>query len=217
MPEITLSDKFGRTIAWAVKKFRLAINLEIGSWDGTGSTSCFIAGMSRLESAGLRNLKLQCVEVNPEKFVLLKQSIRSCGYAEAFNMSSIGRRSFLPESFEEIWDSPYNMHRKEGSYARELVRSWYLGDVAGLPESGFLESSFALPLYDSVLIDGSEFTGYSEFRLLQKRSRVFFLDDVHHAYKCNQIYEELKTDPSWLMVAEDPQVRHGFAIFRRLR
>jgi hypothetical protein len=32
-----LDDRFGRPIAWAVRKLRLAVNLEIRSWDRAGS------------------------------------------------------------------------------------------------------------------------------------------------------------------------------------
>lgn len=151
----------------------------------------------------------------PKNFRQLKENLRSCTYAEIFNMSSIGRESFQPKSFDEIWESTFNKHREKGTYSKELVRSWYEEDLARRPACGFLESEYALPVYDSVLIDGSEFTGYSEFKILRNRSRFFFLDDVHCAYKCNQVYEELKADPSWFMVAEDPQLRNGFAAFMR--
>jgi hypothetical protein len=213
MGEVTLGDKFGKCIAWSVRKYRLAVNLEIGSWDGTGSTSCFIEGMNRLKFAGVKDLRLQCVEVDAQKFAELKENLRECEYAVPYHMSSIGLASFLPRSFEEVWNSPYNMHRVRGVYERDLVRSWYEADLANMPLSGFLESEHCLPAYDCVLIDGSEFTGYSEFVLLRERARFFFLDDVHGAYKCNQAYEELKADPLWIKVADDPGVRNGFAAF----
>jgi hypothetical protein len=216
MGEVSLSDSFGKCIAWAVRKYRLAVNLEIGSWDGTGSTLCLIAGMNRLKAATVGNLKLQCIESDPEKFAALKGNLAPFAYAKAYNMSSIGRASFLPRSFEEMWESPFNKHRESDRYPREMVQTWYDRDVASLPQTGFLESPHALPAYDAVLIDGSEFTGYSEFSLLRLRSRFFFLDDVHHAYKCNQVYEELNADPAWTRVAEDAGLRCGFAAFRKI-
>jgi hypothetical protein len=46
---------------------------------------------------------------------------------------------------------------------------------------GFLEDS--TEQWDAVLIDGGEFFGWDEFRLLRSRSRCFFLDDAFHAFK----------------------------------
>ena len=38
MGEINADDKLGASIIQVVKEFNLKVNLEIGSWDGTGAT-----------------------------------------------------------------------------------------------------------------------------------------------------------------------------------
>ena len=58
MGEITKLDKFGQAIISTVKKYNIQTVLEIGSWDGTGSTQCFIEGMEDLD-----NKRLICLEV----------------------------------------------------------------------------------------------------------------------------------------------------------
>ena len=69
-------------------------------------------------------------------------------------------------------------------------------------------------MYDGVLIDGSEFTGYSEYMLLKNRARVLFLDDYYNSYKTNQIAREL-LNIGWEVIAGDRYTRNGFAVFKR--
>ena len=67
MPEVTLADDFGRSISKVISDNNYRINLEIGSWDGAGSTQCIIDGMKKLEPNGY-NALLQCIEINPDRF-----------------------------------------------------------------------------------------------------------------------------------------------------
>jgi len=215
MPEVTLADDFGRSISKVISDNNYRINLEIGSWDGAGSTQCIIDGMKKLEPNGY-NALLQCIEINPDRFKDLQNAIAIYPWALAYNMSSINRESFLPKSFDEVWNSEYNnLERGVGKYPRDLVIQWYEQDVSRLTNIGFLNSSMRRPKYDAVLIDGSEFMGYSEFTLLKDSSRCFMLDDVFSAYKCSQIYHELLKTPGWSLVCEGPHVRNGFAIFKK--
>ena len=66
MPEITLGDPFGRAIADTVRACRVRSVIEIGSWDGTGSTTVL---MHALENEP--DHSLTCVEVNPERHAAL--------------------------------------------------------------------------------------------------------------------------------------------------
>ena len=45
MAEITLEDPLGIMIRDVVQVIGLKNNLEIGAWDGSGSTQCFIEGL----------------------------------------------------------------------------------------------------------------------------------------------------------------------------
>jgi hypothetical protein len=73
----------------------------------------------------------------------------------------------------------------------------------------------ALSSYDSVFLDGSEFTGYSEFVLIRDKARVIFIDDVHQAFKCFQIYDELIKSDQWVCLTDAPNWRNGFAVFEK--
>lgn len=210
MNEISLNEPFGQLIRDTIVKHGYRYNLEIGSHDGTGSTQCFIEGMKAIYGDRM----LHCIEIDDVRFEDLRKNIPYALWILPLKMSSIPADKMIPKSFVEIWDSPFNNHARETQFERWVVEKWYNEDLH-LGSEGFLTSQYCLPAYDSVLIDGNEFTGYSEFVLLKEKTKCFFLDDVHHAYKCSQAYEELKKDPDWMLMHERPDVRNGFAVFIR--
>lgn len=207
--EIHLNEPFGYEIFQTIIKYNLARNLEIGSWDGEGSTKCIVSAMKVLD---LPNMHLTCIEVVKEKYDILKERYRDTDFVQCENLSSISFADFIPRSFDDVWDSKFN----KIPYPKDLVKTWFDRDMDTLrTRTSYLKSLSNIPFFDSVLIDGSEFTGYSEFKLLKNRTNLFFLDDVHHAYKCNQVYHELKESNEWIILSDRPDVRNGFAIFQK--
>ena len=56
MAEITVDDPLGRMIRDTVRIIGLKNNLEIGAWDGSGATQCFIEGMKEFEEKSLKSI-----------------------------------------------------------------------------------------------------------------------------------------------------------------
>jgi hypothetical protein len=208
MGEINLNDNFGKNIVRVVQENSLSKILEIGSHDGTGSTQCFIEALKNNS-----NPKLICIEANPDKFQILKTNTQQYSWIECFNMSTISKKSFVYKNFDELWELPFN--KIKFTTEKEIAKTWYEEDTKYFfkQEQGFLEKNN--DLFDGVLIDGSEFFGYSEYLLLKNRTNVFFLDDYFNAFKTHQVARELSQDPDWTVVAGDRYTRNGFAIFTR--
>ena len=209
--EIHLNEPFGYEIYQTITKYNLKKNLEIGSWDGEGSTNCFVEAMKLLSNPRL----LVCVEIIEDKFLKLRDRYSDENFVTPVMNSSINYDEMIYKDFESLWNSPFNKIRKE--YSKELVQSWFDRDINLLKtvEKGAI-AQYKTHEWDSVLIDGGEFTGYSEYALLKDKTKIFFLDDVHHAFKCNQVYHELLQDTNnWELLKEDKTTRNGFAIFKR--
>lgn len=207
--EINLQEEFGRCLYDTVLEYNLCRNIEIGSWDGEGSTHCFVEAMKVLQGAK----KLACIELIEEKCKILSQRYKDVPFVEAICNSSISYDELAVKDFNEIWQSPFN--NLKPVYDIETVRRWYERDIDTLTKikSGAL-STLVKQRWDSVLIDGGEFTGYSEFKIIEPHVRFIFLDDVHNAYKCNEVYHELKNNKRWVIIAENSSVRNGYAIFK---
>lgn len=207
MGEINKTDQFGESIINTTKKFQLHNILEIGSWDGTGSTQCFIEGLQLFNTK-----KLTCLEVNSERFEQLKKNVQHLDWVECINTSSISLKSLQYTTFDELWESPYNYIQSP----KNVVEQWYNSDILSISTtSGFLETDTTF--YDGVLIDGSEFTGYSEFLLVKDRCNVLFLDDYYNAFKTRQVVVELSKNPEWECIANNKYTRGGFAVFKRIK
>ena len=217
MAEITLEDPLGIMIRDAVRFIGLKNNLEIGAWDGSGSTQCFIEGMKEFEEKSLKS-----IEINEERFLELKERVKSYDWIECIHDSSISSDTLPP--YEYIWDSNHfkcpieKMSYDEKQVEKANIKVWYDRDIKLMSNfDGYLHTD--KDYYDSVLIDGGEFCGYEEFLLLKDRTDVFFLDDCHIAYKTSKVFDVLKNDNEWscLMncVPPHPNSRNGSAAFIR--
>jgi len=202
MPEITMDDEFGRAIARTVAAFRVQSVIEIGSWDGTGSTTVLLHALEPMPER-----RLTCVEPNRHRFEQLQKLVAGRDWVETVCSRSVSRAEMTPQSFPEAWNSPYNRL----PYSEEVVKSWWGAQHDG---PGYLES-LTDETWDAALIDGCEFCGYDDYRLLKDRVRVLMLDDVFRAYKCARVHEELNLRSSWACVWSSAYCRNGASIWVR--
>ena len=208
--EIDINEPFGRCIHDTVLKYQLKRNLEIGSWDGEGSTNCFVEAMKQLSG----DLKLYCLEIKKERIESLARRYKDFPFVVPVWGSSLVYEDLVITDFEDIWNSKFN---KIGTcHPKATVRGWFDQDVQQIKKAkrGFL-SEYKDETWDSVLIDGGEFTGYSEFLKVKDKTKFLFLDDVHNAYKCNQIHYELLDDPQWTLLHDFSEVRNGASVFKK--
>jgi len=208
MPEITTKDRFGVAMRQTIITYKIYSILEIGAFDGDGSTVVLANALARKKAA----VSLVSLEYTAERFKNLIANSALYPFVAPIQASSIGKNSFTAWDFEaDVWDRPYNGLK----YPKEQVREWHRQDVALMKgiESGYLDSVPAPGPWDAVLIDGGEFAGYDEFRLVRDRTKCLFLDDAFSAYKTNRVRQELMTSLDWQLVWEGPRVRNGGAIF----
>ena len=207
MPEITAADPFGRAIIQTIREHGFETVLEIGAWDGTGSTRVFIEALSHAQDP-----LIVALEANAVRYVQLVQNVRDYPWVKPVLGSSITLADLTPKTFEDVWDSPYNRL----FYPRDLVRTWWDQTQAFLADAkaGFL-AGLSGQAFDVVLVDGDEFAGFDDYRLAKPHARCLMLDDVHNAYKCNRAHADLSADPEWRLAWEDATVRNGAAIWVR--
>lgn len=206
MPEISINDPFGLSIIKCIRQFCIKKVLEIGAFNGDGSTQVLIRALESKRSEAT----LFTLEERPDRFEKLLVNIQGRSWIHPLLMSSIGWESFTARDFEtDVWSSPYHGFR----YPKEQVAIWHADDLARIRQipSGFLEGS--RHTWDAVLIDGGEFFGWDEFRLLRSCTRCFFLDDAFHAFKTFRVQKVLEEDPDWRLFWADARLRNGAAIY----
>jgi len=200
MPEITLADEFGRDIAATIRACDVRSVIEVGSWDGTGSTTVILQA---LEPAP--DKQLTCIEANPERHAALSRLVASRPWVTTVCSRSVSRAKMTPRSFADVWHSPHNRL----GYPEEQVRQWWNTQTDGPGHFETLTSE----TWDAALIDGCEFSGWDDYRLLRDRVRVLMLDDVFRAYKCSHAHDDLRRQWGWQCIWSSSFCRNGASIW----
>lgn len=186
--QIRLYQRLGYWIQSYAKNTDFQRYLEIGSWNGRGSTVCFAAG---LYDRNPTSFTFQSLEINASR---VQESIECW---KGFPFVKIVHGRILPE-LPDI-----------RSIHTSIVNDWQLDD-----EQHFFTAPFVdVGSPDVVLLDGGEYLTYFEYKLLKQSAKVFLLDDTNVA-KCSRIVVELLADPEWYLV-EKGDDRNGWAVFQR--
>jgi hypothetical protein len=205
MAEITFNDTFGKAIMDVMIRYQFQTVLELGSFDGDGSTQIFIQALKKA-----RQPRMVCLEASQDRFQNLLKNTAGFPWIECVNMSSISLENFSLSNFDtDVWNTRFNKLK----YPKEEVRNWWLNDLEFLRKAGagYLDNS--VDRFDVVLLDSGEFCSYDEFRLVSNKVHCIILDDVFSAFKNNRVHHELLANDSWRLVWEDQKVRHGASIF----
>lgn len=214
IPAEIKNDSFYRLISWISATENIRHALEIGSSAGGGSTEAFVRGLAANPNAP----KLFCIEVSKPRFEVLVKTYAEYGFVKCYNMSSVAVEEFPNE------ETVTRFYKEEPSrltqYPLDEVLRWLRQDIEYVREAGVetgaierIKHENAIPNFDLVLIDGSEFTGDAEFDKV-RGAKIIMLDDTC-TFKTWNVRKRLLADPDYVLVTEDQALRNGFAVFRR--
>lgn len=191
--------------------------LEIGSSDGTGSTSAIFNGM-QLNKVMPR---LFCLEVSKLRFAELQARYAKFPAVKCYNMASVRLSQMMSEVEVRNFHALHRSSMNIGKYSVDEVCAWLKNDVDYVLENNIPQGGIAtilvengLTKFDLVLIDGSAFSGLSELRSVWG-SRIIAMDDVADI-KCWEAYKAIKVSPEYKLIAEDLSLRNGYAVFQRI-
>lgn len=187
--QIKLDQKLGMWIEKYAKDTTFSRYLEIGSWNGRGSTICFAKGFSQ---RNLGVIEFHSLEINKDRVE------ESQSFWKTIPHIQIVHGRILPE-LPDIT----HVHT-------DVVKEWQLDDEHHFESAPFVDASD----YNAevVLLDGSEYLTYFEYKLLKDTTKVFLLDDTN-VVKCRKIFEELLADPNWKLI-DSGNDRNGWAVFQ---
>jgi hypothetical protein len=174
--------------------------LEIGTWNGLGSTRLFVSSLTkRTDSWSFYSLEANCDKSNDAR--KLYQGVKN---VYILNEVITHDYSNIHDIFPELLtNSTYNY--------------WNYVDVENLKNCElFLERKELPELFDVVFLDGGEFTTYNEFHILKNKCKYMILDDVNTC-KCARIAQEIRDSPNeWKIVLDCPNERQGIMIAKKL-
>lgn len=189
--QIKYNQEIGQFIIDLFKDHTIKNVLEIGTWNGRGSTICFYLGMLLNNRT---DVMIESLEINLDKFN------EACNFWNPFPRIKIRFGSILHNiDVDEIYKIFPNLNK-----------TWLEIDLGNNKISPFLPMNES---YDVVLLDGGEYTTIFEYRLLKKRTKIFILDDTN-VDKCKLIQDELIKDNNWecLLMSNE---RNGVSAFKK--
>jgi hypothetical protein len=198
--QISANDKCGQTLIHYVRTNQLANIVDIGTWNGMGSTLCFLVGLQ-----GNTTTKLITLEINREKVENAKKNLQP--YIGTTNIDFVWGSVI---SSDEIVDMPTIFPE---FVANTEFQRWHSIDVANIDASPNVLDRIPETI-DFILFDGGEFTTYYEFMKLFPRCVKFIaLDDVLVS-KCAKIRAFLSAHSEWAEI-QFVNYRNGFSLFQK--
>lgn len=188
--------------------------LEIGSSSGDGSTEAFVLGATQNSN----HPTLFCMELSKPRFIALQNRYKNVPCVKCYNVSSVPLTDFPTENDIIVFLNKYPTNLN--GYGYQEVLRWLRQDIeyvanAQVPQNGIeiIKKENDIEYFDMVLIDGSEFTGMAEFKLIYG-ARIIALDDIN-AFKNYMNYVSLLNDPQYELIHENHHLRNGYAVFKK--
>ena len=195
------NDAFSNEIAKHASNQQYKTFLEIGTWNGLGSTRAFSIGFAKRTD----DYVFYSLECNRDKALDAGRL-----YARNDKMHILN---------EVIWnEEPSDFYKIfPQCLTNSMYKHWNTVDIVNMKRCElFLERPGLPDVFDVILLDGGQFTTYHEFQLLKNRCRILMLDDTN-VDKCKLVAQEIESDPSWRVVKKAPGARHGFLIAEKMR
>ncbi len=166
--------------------------LEVGTWNGRGSTRCLAEGVAKRPDATLWSL-----ECNSEK---------AAAAAALYNQPNIHiLNEVLFKGIPADFDEKFPDLSKNADFIR-----WFKTDIKNMKNANIFKKQQS---YDFVLLDGGEFTTYYDFMEIKDSFKMLIVDNAT-TYKGSLIKKYVQEHPDkYELVFEHPE-RNGFVLVR---
>jgi len=189
--QISMRTEIGRWIYLLSSLDGIESILEIGTWNGAGSSKLIACGVAS-NSLKKSSCKAYGLEINRELSKIATKNLRKFSF------------------FSVIHGRIIEVGHLDDSGLTGDEKNWLNEDIERLKSCRNVISS--LPLhFDLVILDGGEFSTYAEFKILEDRiSRYLILDDTS-TRKCRRIMEEIKVSKKFEIIFQSNE-RNGTAV-----
>lgn len=204
--QINLNTKFGRIINDISKLEKNKIFVEIGTWNGQGTTYCVMDSLLKRED----KTEFYSLECSYDKYLeasLLWKKILIPDYLEKSDILKILHGRII--EIKELYDKK-ELNKLDGF--NEDWYKWYDDDINNLKKCPNVLSNIPEKI-DVLILDGGEFSTLAEFNVLKNKIKNYIILDDCAVLKCKEVYNLLQQDNNWKLLTEDLNDRNGYAIF----
>ena len=194
--QINLNTPPGDKIKEITELENVSTIVEIGTWNGRGSTRCVLEGMEGKESAEFYTL-----ECNKKEYDVAKSADPGVS-----NVHFLLGRIIEEQDLDEI-------DLVDEGWLNETV--WLEQDKVAMREVPNVLDTLPSEI-DFLILDGGEFSTRKELQLLKERSKYIFLDDTTvRKNKANRV--DLKLSDDFITMEDHQDDRNGWSLFVRKR
>lgn len=196
--QITEDSAAGGWISTISKLKGIKTIVEIGTWNGMGSTLCVINAikgtdisfMSIEASAYMCNMARANLPKDSENVSLLHGHVSD----ELIDIDTLGDIFF-------------------SDYSKVTKRSWLEEDKRNISTSPNLIGLMPDNI-DFLILDGGEFSSWHEFLLLKDRAKYIFLDDTRPPCIKNHVARRCLIEGGATIIFDDQSDRNGYSVFK---
>lgn len=213
-PEI-VNDELFKELELLASQDDVKTILEIGTGSGEGSTLAIVNGLGKNKK---KKTLFTTIEISKQRAQSVIDRYRNNKNMVVYVGCSVSIEDYATDAqIEKFYNSKKTALNK---YPLEMVLGWKKEELDYIAENDVecgiintIERQSDGKPFDLVLIDGSEFTGHAELKLLIG-AKYIVLDDIN-AFKNNDNYNYLQASKQYSLVKENWNLRNGFAIFKR--
>ena len=195
--QINLNNEAGLHIKKICERVDVNNIVEIGTWNGRGSTLCIY---NAIKDTSKRLISLEtCKEMYDIAFDFYKDK------KEASIINGYISNELL--DFDSLDDSFFT------DYDKNTKLSWYQEDLNNISKCKNVLDLIPDEI-DFLILDGGEFSSWQEYLILKDRSKIIFLDDTRPPTikNCMARKDLIETRK---MIADNLNDRNGYCIFEK--
>ena len=204
--QINLNTNFGKIINSISLLEENKVFLEIGTWNGQGSTYCVMEALLKRKE----QVKFYSLECNKSKYIeavnLWKNILKN-----NFNNGILNLLHGRIVEVDEIYKRE-ELKNLEGFFNDWY--KWYDDDIDSFNDCENITNQIPDSI-DVLILDGGEFSTFAEFNKLFSITNNYIILDDCNILKCREIYKILKNNSDWKLFKEDLNDRNGYAIFKK--
>jgi hypothetical protein len=203
--QITKEGRFGKLI------FALAADpdgpktwLDIGTWNGRGTTTCILDGFQISNSD---QKKCVSIELHPFMHDVASENLK--------DHPAVSQITFLKGTLGDDKAEQYLLFPEDKDRLNDMhYRINFETDMYLWREALTKDKPITLPFEpEAAVLDGGEYTGYVDWQYLPKgHLKYVFLDDAA-VLKNDKVRKELLQSSEWTLLEEDMTDRNGWSVF----
>ena len=197
MGQVNLDTSFGRAIRDICSRPDVNVCVDIGAWNGLGTTQCIVSGLSSKKSGHVYSFEVDDIMFAKAENVWRGNSLVTLQKA---------RLDETMLTHADVEASPNYSNISSADW-----RTWYAGEHANFEKTtiGTLPDTV-----DFVVIDGGEFSGPGDWAAVKTKNPKYVALDDTFTVKTDSVLREMLASGEW-MVLYDGNDRNGWSILRK--